>query len=278
DGSPQLVEPHAVIMTFEAWPHENLNVVSDSQYVCKIVQRLDRAVLKEVNNRALFHLLKALCYALQCRTAPFYILHVRSHANLPGFIVEGNTQADMLTAPARAAPVPGTVKQAVQSYSFFHQGVRALQYQFNISSTAARDIAASCSDCQQHIILPTKGVNPRGLQALQIWQSDVTHLAQFGPLKYVHVSVDTFSKAFLASAHAGERARDVVAHWCGAFAALGIPAAIKTDNGPGYTASQTRQFLQLWGVQHITGIPHSPTGQAIVECAHQSLKVLLEKQ
>ncbi|NWT07563.1 POK7 protein, partial [Mionectes macconnelli] len=31
-------------------------------------------------------------------------------------------------------------------------------------------------------------------------------------------------------------------------------------------------------VCHITGIPHSPTGQAIVERAHQTLKTQLEKQ
>ena len=37
-------------------------------------------------------------------------------------------------------------------------------------------------------------------------------------------------------------------------------------------------FCQLWGIRHITGIPHSPTGQAIVERAHQTLKVLLQKQ
>ncbi|NXK13519.1 POK25 protein, partial [Herpetotheres cachinnans] len=30
--------------------------------------------------------------------------------------------------------------------------------------------------------------------------------------------------------------------------------------------------------QHITGIPHSPTGQAIIERAHQTLKSLLLKQ
>ncbi|NXX47425.1 POK8 protein, partial [Tricholaema leucomelas] len=31
-------------------------------------------------------------------------------------------------------------------------------------------------------------------------------------------------------------------------------------------------------IQHVTGSPHSPTGQAIVERAHQTLKSLLNKQ
>ncbi|NXM77313.1 IGEB protein, partial [Serilophus lunatus] len=31
-------------------------------------------------------------------------------------------------------------------------------------------------------------------------------------------------------------------------------------------------------IKHCTGIPHSPIGQAIVECAHHTLKQLLNKQ
>ena len=52
----------------------------------------------------------------------------------------------------------------------------------------------------------------------------------------------------------------------------------ETDNGPAYTSQKFALFCQLWGIRHITGIPHSPTGQAIVERAHQTLKVLLQKQ
>ncbi|NXV25270.1 POK19 protein, partial [Cepphus grylle] len=64
--------------------------------------------------------------------------------------------------------------------------------------------------------------------------------------------------------------RDVIHHWCGAFATLGIPHQIKTDNGPGYTGARTQTFLQTWGVQHVTGIPHSPQGQGTVERAHRT--------
>ncbi|NXL69086.1 POK10 protein, partial [Chordeiles acutipennis] len=64
--------------------------------------------------------------------------------------------------------------------------------------------------------------------------------------------------------------RDVISHFQGAFAALGILTQVKTDNGPGYIATRTQQFFALWGVRHVTGIPHSPTRQAIIECAHQT--------
>ncbi|RLV62471.1 hypothetical protein DV515_00019281, partial [Chloebia gouldiae] len=105
-------------------------------------------------------------------------------------------------------------------------------------------IVESCDDC--HALAPPlpAGVNPRGLRALELWQTDVTQIAEFGRLKYVHVTVDTFSSAMWASAHTGEKARDVIAHWRQAFAVLGIPSAVKTDNGPAYASQQVRQFLQ----------------------------------
>ena len=59
---------------------------------------------------------------------------------------------------------------------------------------------------------------------------------------------------------------------------MGVPAQIKTDNGPCFIAQWTQEFFQQWGVTHITGIPHSPTGQAIIERTHKVLKDFLEKQ
>ncbi|RMC20731.1 hypothetical protein DUI87_01583 [Hirundo rustica rustica] len=47
-----------------------------------------------------------------------------------------------------------------------------------------------------------------------------------------------------ASAHTGEKARDVIAHWKQAFAILGILSAVKTDNGPAY-ASQQEKFDEI---------------------------------
>lgn len=61
----------------------------------------------------------------------------------------------------------------------------------------------ACADCQQVAPLPALRVNPWGLQALKICQTDVMHIPGFGKLKYVHVMIDTFSCIF-ASAHRGE--------------------------------------------------------------------------
>jgi len=121
-------------------------------------------------------------------------------------------------------------------------------------------------------------VNPGGLRALGLWQTDVTHVPEFGRLSYVHVSMDTFSGACWASAHCGECALHGKVHFLQAWAALGVPSAVKTDNGSAYTSQSFAQLLSTWGVCHILGIPRSSTGQAIVERMHSTLKSLLQKQ
>ncbi|RMC20978.1 hypothetical protein DUI87_01833 [Hirundo rustica rustica] len=278
DGSAQLVELKAAVMAFEKFSQEPFNLITDSAYVADIAQRLSCSVLKEVSNPALFDLLKALWCAIQARVHPYYVLHVRSHTNLPGFVAEGNARADKLANPAWVAPQPDVLAQAKASHGFFHQNAHTLQKQLQLMATEACEIVESCDDCHALGVPLPAGVNPRGLKALELWQTDVTQVAEFGRLKYVHVTVDTFSSAMWASAHTGEKARDVIAHWRQAFAVLGIPSAVKTDNGPAYASQQVRQFLQSWGLSHNFGIPHSPTGQAIVERNHGTLKHVLQKQ
>ncbi|KAF1540324.1 Endogenous retrovirus group K member 19 Pol protein, partial [Eudyptes schlegeli] len=90
----------------------------------------------------------------------------------------------------------------------------------------------------------------RGLKALELWQMDVTHVTEFGHLKYVHVTIDTFSKAIWATALPSEKAQHVCKHLLACFAVLGVPEQIKTDNGPAYTSAKLRTFLMTWGVKH----------------------------
>ncbi|RMB88174.1 hypothetical protein DUI87_35467 [Hirundo rustica rustica] len=258
DGSAQLVELRADVMAFEKFSQEPFNLITDSAYVADIAQRLSCSVLKEVSNPALFHLLKAPWCAIQARVHPYYILHVRSHTNLPGFVAEGNARADKLANPAWVAPQPDVLAQAKASHGFFHQNAHTLQKQFQLTATEAREIVQLCDDCHAFGAPLPAGVNPRGLKALELWQTDVTQVAEFGRLKYVHVTVDTFSSAMWASAHTGEKARDVIAHWRQAFAVLGIPSAVKTDSGPAYASQKASDVVYKGsrGGQRVRAIHH----------------------
>ncbi|NXB24724.1 POK19 protein, partial [Rhagologus leucostigma] len=134
-GSAQLVELRAVAMAFQQFSQVPLNLVTDSAYVADITQRFDCSLLKEVNNAALFSLLKTLWCAIQVRVHPYYIPHIHSHTNLPVFTTEGNARADMLANPAWVAPQPDKIAQAKASHSFFHQSAHTLQKQFHLTPT-----------------------------------------------------------------------------------------------------------------------------------------------
>lgn len=58
---------------------------------------------------------------------------------------------------------------------------------------------------------------------------------------------------------------------------MGLPKIIKTDNGSGYSSKAFQQFCTQWEIVHKTGIPYNPQGQGIVERAHSSLKIQLQK-
>lgn len=62
------------------------------------------------------------------------------------------------------------------------------------------------------------------------------------------------------------------------MAIMGISAQIKTGNAPAYLSREMKQFFSYYNIKHITGIPHNPTGQAIIEISNQTLNVMLNKQ
>ncbi|KFW82360.1 hypothetical protein N305_14526, partial [Manacus vitellinus] len=274
-GSPQIVELSAVLRAFKIFQNEAISIVSDSAYVVGIVKRTENSYLKEVSNRRLFELLNELLSLIHSRRFEYYIAHTRSHTGLPGPVVEENQIANQL---AGMAAIPNLYQQAKISHEFFHQNERLLQKQFGLKLNQAKEILKACSDCQTVAPLTSEGTNPRGLELWEIWQLDVTHVLELGRLKYVHVSIDTFSKMIVATAHSGEKSKDVKKHFLSASVRMGVPKQIKTDNGPSYTSTETKKFFSDWGIHHTTGIPQNSTGQGIVEHAHQNIKNLLRKQ
>ncbi|NXU15764.1 POK6 protein, partial [Pardalotus punctatus] len=278
NASVQILELAAIRSTFQLFSDEPLNIVTDSPYAANVVFRLESSYLQYVDNQVLFTELRMLWLLINNWRHDFYMLHVCSHTGLPGPIMEGNTCADLAVMPN---VVPNKFDQAKLSYDFFHQNARSLQKQFQLTASQAHDILLSCPSCRGIAPAPlAEGVNPRGLTANSVWQTDVTHVPEFkfSSLKYVHVTLDTFSHFLMATAHTKEKSRDVTRHWLTCVATLGLLNTIKTNNGPAYVSEQTRQFLQDWGVSHNTGILHSPTDQAIIEHAHRTLKTMLQKQ
>jgi transposase InsO family protein len=110
-----------------------------------------------------------------------------------------------------------------------------------------------------------------------IWQMDVTHYAEFGKLKYIHVCIDTCSGFLFASLNTGEAFKNVIDHCLQVFNAMGLPKLIKTGNEPSYSSKNFTSFCKVFGIKHKTGIPYNPMGQGIVEHDHCTLKYWLLK-
>lgn len=122
---------------------------------------------------------------------------------------EGNAQTDAatrLTFPI----IVGSVQEAQNLHRLHHLNAQSLRLFCKISREQAREIVKKCPSCVTSQPVPHLGVNPRGLLPNQLWQMDVTHFPKFGKLKYLHVSIDTYSGFVFASPHTGEAAKDVI--------------------------------------------------------------------
>ena len=224
-----------------------------------------------------------LQHLIRQRNCPFFLGHLRAHSGLPGPLVKGNELADLTTRPN----FPDTytfltlntdnVLAAQNSHRLHHLNARTLCLLHKITREQARQVVKDCPSCATHLPVPHLGVNPRGLIPNALWQMDVTHIPEFGNLKYVHVIIDTCSGFIYASLQTGEATKHVISHLLIVMSVLGCPQQIKTDNDPGYTSSGFAQFCTHLNIQHVTGIPYNSQGQGIVERAHLSLKLTINK-
>ena len=143
-----------------------------------------------------------------------------------------------------------------------HSNARGLAHRHAVTHSQSKDTVSARRSFEPLTVAPyTSGVNPHGLQANELWQSDVTHIPGFGKLSYVHVTVDTFSRYMWATTGTREKVIHVIAHFLKTFAILGIPQCIKTDNGPAYVSHKVACFFAAQQITPLTGIPYNPQGQ-----------------
>uniref|UniRef100_K7E102 RNA-directed DNA polymerase n=1 Tax=Monodelphis domestica TaxID=13616 RepID=K7E102_MONDO len=259
--SAQLVELYAALTVFISLPESPFNLYSDSRYVVQSLLRLEATPVIQPTT-ATFFLFTKIQQAIRARSHPFFIGHIRAHSGLPGPLALGNDLADQYTRLAALAvptiPSPDPISLATEAHKLHHLNAHTLRLAYKITREQARAIVKSCKNCLTLLPEPHFGVNPRGLLPGHLWQMDVTHVPSFAKLKYVHVSIDTFSGFLFASAQSGEATKHVIKHMFLAMSVMGRPLTLKTDNGPGYTSRSFKQFCAQLGIKHITGIPYNP--------------------
>ena len=276
-SSAQRSELAAVILAFELFACDEFNLIVDTQYVYRLLVHLPYSYLSPSMDKELYAMFSRLQDLLQHQTLSCFVSHIRSHTGLPGFLAEGNVVAD--SSLKQQDTVYHLFDDPIASHHMFHQSAKVLHKMFSIPMSQARDIVTTCPCCNtSQLNLPFDAVNPRGEQANDLWQMDVTQVPLLAPLSKLHLTVDTFSGFIWATPLRGETSRHVIQHCIRTFAVMGRPKFLKTDNGPAYTSSAFTDFCNQWGIQLKHGIPFNSTGQAIVERAHLMFKSLLQKQ
>ncbi|KAL6084383.1 hypothetical protein STEG23_022625 [Scotinomys teguina] len=276
-SSAQLVELFAALTVFQLFQKQAFNLYSDSKYVVGALKKLE--IVPNIQpTTATFEMFRAIQKMIHQRSCPFFVGHIRAHSDLPGPLAQGNEMADQATRLISVFTcLADPIKLAQEAHKVHHLSAQTLRLKYSITRDQAREIVKGCKNCITLLPEPHNGVNPRGLVPGQLWQMDVTHIPFFRRLKFIHVTVDTFSGFIFASAHSGEATKDVIAHLLQVFSVMGQVECIKTDNGPGCISNKFKQFCAQMGIRHITGIPYYPQGQGIVERAHQTLKNTLHK-
>lgn len=272
---PQVVECYVVLEVFRRFK-EPFNLISDSVYVVNAVRHLELAAnIKLASTVA--PILTQIQELILARKQPFYISHIRAHTMLPGPMAAMNDIVDCATRMA-AMTILCPLEEAQEFHKLYHVSANTLRRRFHITREEARRIVKTCANCVTFFHPPHMTVNPRGLKPLALWQMDVTHISELGKLKYVHVSLDTYSGIVHVTPMSGEKTTHVKTHCLEAWAAWGKPFALKTDNGPAYTSTGFKKFCAQMQVAHKTGLPYNPQGQGMVERVHRTIKELLQKQ
>ena len=89
--------------------------------------------------------------------------------------------------------------------------------------------------------------------------------------------VDSYSQYIEIAKLSNTTSKKVIECTKSVFARHGIPAIVKSDNGPQYTAAEYKEFSRNWGFEHITVSPYHPQANGLAEKSVQIIKLLLKK-
>lgn len=79
---------------------------------------------------------------------------------------------------------------------------------------------------------------------------DVFHFVEFGKVKVVHHTTDTYSGLQWATGLSSVKADSITTHLLEIMEIMGIPAQIKPGNAPAYVFNNTKQFFAYYNATH----------------------------
>jgi len=178
--------------------------------------------------------------------------------------------------------IPGSMRKAtLQQLHDSHQGIhrtkaraRQIVYWPGIDNDIER-VVKSCADCQLH--LPSHGKEPYMARPAPSRPFEQIHadLFSFAGQQFL-VVVDGYSSwPWVFCFNRDAPTKKLIQALCDVFIASGAADVLYTDNGPQFTAQAFQDFLQRWGVRHVTSSPHYPQSNGKAEAAVKSVKKLV---
>ena len=134
-----------------------------------------------------------------------------------------------------------------------------------------------CNACQEtQATPPVAPLNPSKWPS-RPWAR--LHLDFAGPFqgKLFLIMIDAYSKWIEAVCTSSTSSTVVIEELRTVFSSFGLPETIVTDNGPGFTSGEFKEFLRGNGVRHITSAPYHPASNGLAERAVQIVKKGLKK-
>lgn len=134
----------------------------------------------------------------------------------------------------------------------------------------------NCSKCAEiQNRLPNQPLMPTETPELP-FEEVASDLFEFEGKQYV-ILVDYYSKYIEVSELKDQRSRTTIEALKAHFSRHGIPASLRTDNGPQYSAEEFKEFCKSYGIVHKTSSPHTPHSNGEAERAVQTVKRLWSK-
>jgi len=203
--SVQQLEAAAVVLACGLFPTGHLNIVTDSMFVAKLCLAMSGP---GVSTSTTALMLEEALFSRKCTIS---VIHVNSHNPIKGFFQISNDKADT------AAKGLWTLRDARQLHESLHIGAKVLAKKCGISVTDAKHIVATCSYCQKTPLWSSE-VNPRGLKASEVWQTDFTLCQLLKPRAWLAVTVDTYNGVIIATQHLKTNSKATIQHWLTAMA------------------------------------------------------------
>lgn len=164
-----------------------------------------------------------------------------------------------------------------------HQGIERTRRRARQSvywpdiSNDVQNVVKSCQECQK--LLPKLQKEPIEMveEPSRAFQSVSADYFDHAGKPYLIYTDRLSGWPMVKMFHNGATARKLITTLRKFFAATGIPEILRSDNGPQFTASEIRSFLEQWGVQIKTSSPYYPQSNGHAESSVKSVKHLIIK-